>query len=173
VAGDPADPEALARFAAAGEEPQPTLRAPGLHVRPSLDARRTKLRAVQCASTDPVSFALAEGCGDTAFPELAGWSAADWAGRAVAEHRFWLDGMTPAYANGYEWIDAPPAPDVNGVVTRNRLLAAARAALFQESLEDGDPTLLLSADAVADRLGVEGDDVRAVRRAVFELRAYR
>ena len=71
-----------------------------------------------------------------------------------------------------------------------RLLTAARAALFADSLETGEPELLLTAAAVAERLGaraaldcyrdclLEGGDppapqVAALRELVLGLPAYR
>jgi hypothetical protein len=173
VDGDPADPGRLAEVAAGREAPELTLRGPGLLVRPTLDARQTKLRAVQCAITDPVSFALVDNRTKAEFPELAGWSAADWARRAVAEHQVWLRAAAPPSANGYEWIEQPPASNGTGLATRDRLLAAARAALFQESIDDGTPTLTLSLELVAERIGVDVENVPAVHKAVVGLRAYR
>jgi hypothetical protein len=127
---------------------------------------------VQCAATDPVSFALAGARSQARFPRLAGWSARDWARRAVAEHRVWLS-APDARLNGHTWIAPPPPPGGSGHATRNRLLSAARAGLFLESVERGEPELLLALDAAADRLGVEPEDIGGLRRAVARMSAYR
>src|SRR4051794_28510457 len=84
--GAPADPHALARVACTSASPAAVLRSGPLMVRPALEPSQAKLRAVQCAATDPVSFALADGRAQARFARASGWSAADWAGRAVAEH---------------------------------------------------------------------------------------
>jgi hypothetical protein len=165
VDGDPGDPEALSRLGVATTGPSPALHAAPLLVRPAVEPARAKLRAVQCAATDPVSFALVAGRDAARFAELPGWSAADWARRAVAEHRVWLQGPGPARLNGHAWLGAAPA--------RERLITAARAALFHESLERDDPELVLPARLVAERLEAELDDVTALERAVGSLPAYR
>ncbi len=127
------------------------LRLGELLVIPSL--RRARLRAVQCPATDPVSFALFDGAAAASFPEVPGWSARDSARRAVSEHLGWL------------LSSHPPADDVEKVA---RLFAAARAALFLETLDTGDPELALTVAAVAGRL----DDVVGGKDAVA-LDAYR
>lgn len=133
-------------------------------------------RPVQCAATDPVSFALIAGDDHAAFPELAGWSASDWARRAVAEHAGWL---------AHKDRGLPP------LKTLTRLLAAARAARFAESLAGPEPELPMTAEAVAGTLhgglGVEalhearqrrrgaavrGSCVGALREAIAALPAY-
>jgi DNA-binding NarL/FixJ family response regulator len=48
---------------------------------------RSRLRAVTCPVTDPVSFALVAGGTVARFPNVDGWSAEHAARRAVAEHR--------------------------------------------------------------------------------------
>jgi hypothetical protein len=172
VAGDPSDAPTLARLGRSAGAPAPALRDGPLLVRPACQPERAKLRAVQCAATDPVSFALADARSHARFPRLAGWSAHDWARRAVAEHRVWL-GAPDAHVNGHAWIAPPPPPGGNGQATRNRLLAAARAGLFLESIGHGEPELLLSLDAAADRIGVEPADLGGLRRAVARMPAYR
>jgi hypothetical protein len=111
------------------------LRRDGLLVLPSL--KRARLRAVQCAASDPVSFALADGSDRAPFPNVPGWSARDSARRAVAEH--------------LGWLRADERPD-HGIEELGRLLTAARAALFLESIESGAPELALGVASVADRL---------------------
>ena len=166
VDGHPADAAALARLASVAEDPAPALHAGPLMVRPRLEPGRAKLRAVQCAATDPVSFALVDGRAEARFPQAAGWSAPDWARRAVGEHRVWLECGNSARLNGHGWLGAPSA-------TPDRMVAAARAALFLDSIEREEPELMLSADAVASRLDADPTDVRALRRAVEGLPAYR
>lgn len=166
VDGDPADATTLARLAGTVAQPAPALHAGPLMVRPALEPGRAKLRAVHCAATDPVSFALAGGRAEARFPQAAGWSASDWARRAVQEHRVWFACGSSARLNGHGWIGPP-------TFTADRMVAAARAALFLESLERGEPELMLSADAVASRLDVDPGDPPALRRAVEGLPAYR
>jgi hypothetical protein len=139
-AGDPGELDVLARAARDGREgPYPALRAHGLLVLPSADEWRirSRLRAIQCAATDPVSFALLDGRDSARFPDVAGWSARDWARRAVAEHAAWL--RTDPAAQ-----EAPPFA---------RPLSAIRAALLLESLEAGDPELAVTLGAAARQLG--------------------
>jgi hypothetical protein len=163
---DPADAHALARLSCATADPAQALHAAPLIVRPALEPSRAKLRAVQCAATDPVSFALVDGRASAEFPQTAGWSASDWARRAVAEHRIWLEHGDRARLNGHGWLGA-------AAVTPDRLLAAARAALFQASIDGGEPELVLSPGAVASRLDADPADLVAIRRAVERLSAYR
>ena len=61
--GDPADPATLAAVtAAAGSSgAYPVLRSGGLAVLPKSIEPRTRLRALQCRVSDPVTFALLEG----------------------------------------------------------------------------------------------------------------
>ena len=139
-------------------------------------ARGGWARPAQCAATDPVSFALLAGSDHAAFPELPGWSAAEWARRAVAEHAGWLAHKDRAL---------PPLKALT------RLLAAVRAARFAESLAGPEPELAVTPDAVActlagglgeealhearaRRSGAEprGSCVGALREAVAALPAY-
>jgi hypothetical protein len=98
------------------------------------------LRTFQCPATDPVSFALLDGAVAAPFPALRGWSATDWAARAVAEH-------APRLA-------APPRDPARAIALA---LTAARAGLLAESLLEGEPELALTpadaAAALADRGG--------------------
>jgi hypothetical protein len=99
--------------------------------------KQARLRAIQCAMSDPVSFAVVNGSDTAAFPDVAGWSARDSARRAVAEHLGWLR----------EGVGQDDDVDALG-----RLLTAARAALFLQSVEADDPELALGVASVADRL---------------------
>lgn len=148
--GDPTQPAAVV----AGAQTEriglvPALLAGGLLVEPSTrsEVGRTRLRAVQCAASDPVSFALLADRDAAEFPNLPGWSALDCARRAVAETRGWL-----AAEEGRNFP---------------RLLGGLRAALFERSIRDGEPTLAVTAAATA-RLA---DDERAER--LLEWRAAR
>lgn len=159
--GDPRDPDALARAASrSATGRQPALRRDGLVVLPiaRLDGGRGRLRAVQCELTDPVSVALLDGRRSASFPELAGWCARDWALRAVAERGAWL-------ATRPEDADPPPL---------RRPILAARAALFLSSLEDGDPVLALTPEAVLRELAERAPDAGMVAEAASgEFHAWR
>lgn len=155
--GDPADPVILAEAALAGRQgPYPALRAHELLVLPSADegGMRSRLRAVQCAASDPVSWALLDGRDVARFPDVAGWSARDWARRAVAEHAAWLR--------------TDPAASVRPPLAR--ALSAVRAALFLESVESGEPELAVTLDAAIDQLGARlsgGDRVADELRVAY------
>jgi len=152
VDGDPADPftvGAAARTARTGM--YPVIHRDLLHVMPTTNVHAGMFRAVQCLPTDPISFALAAGDGSAAFPNLAGWSVEDVCRRAVAEHGAWLQARAPAKRSFLVLEGAP-----REMVEVARLLTAARAALFGESVAAGDPELLLTADAVVDRLSDRG-----------------
>jgi hypothetical protein len=189
------DPAVVAAAAAAGSEGiQPALATGGLLVLPATGFPRTVLRAVQSSVTDPVSFALVAKRPAARFANAAGWSASDWARRAVAEHRAWLD---PGHAEGRRVrVDFPPALPGEVPVRLVRLLTAARAALFAESLQGGRPELAVDVESVAEALqsrsgvralgevtdafhavrasGVEapGELASALERAVLDLPAY-
>ena len=155
TADDPRELSSLAEAArAAVPGLQPALRHAHLLVLAVADVEggAGRLRAVQCAQTDPVSSALLDGRDAARFPELAGWSARDWARRAVAEHRAWLDAVPPD-------LDPPPLA---------RPIAAARAALFQASVEDGEPTLPLTAAAAMRALADRHEHARGVAEAAAE-----
>lgn len=147
--GDPSDPDELAAASPAETGPYRTLRADGLLFTPH-GPRRADLRGVQSAVTDPVTFALLEGFDVAEFPNVPGWSAQDWARRAVAEHRAWLrDAREHAELTVREWPDREARRASRDVRTLGRLFTAGRAAHF---LETGE--LPLSAAGVADVLGV-------------------
>jgi hypothetical protein len=159
VETDARDPSALASLAADCESiHQPVVAVDQLLVLPTASGGRAKLRCIQCALTDPVSLALVAGETHAVFPNVAGWSARDWARRAVAEHRAWLETPGRCSTGGHEWL-APPMPStaIDGR-TLAMLLTAARAGLFQESLERGSATLLLTVAAIAQRLGPIADE---------------
>ena len=168
VAGDPGSAEDLARAAkSARNGAYAALRADRLLVLPALGVwSRSYLRAVQCQPTDPVSFALAAGSDVARFPEVRGWRASDWARRAVAEHRAELwerQGPGPRRPHWPE-VDAAPPP----LRALAKLLTAARAGLFLERIEEGDPELALTAAAVAGRLSDRAPAAGAVAEAAVE-----
>ena len=152
----PGDGDALASISRIAQElpagQHAALRIDGLLLKP---ARMLSHRTVQCAVTDPVSFALVDERMVAAFPDVPGWSAQDWARRAVAEHRAWLQSRRGIPDTG--------AGDRESVLTQlGRLLTASRAALFQESLATGEPELALSLAAVAERLRARDPEAGAV-----------
>ena len=161
AAGDPGDPAAVAAAAAiAAPGLQPVLRHGSIAVLPIADinAGWGRLRAVQSAVTDPVSFALLDGAPAAHFPDAPGWSAEHWARRAVAEHRGWLAALPPD-------LDPPPLA---------RSIAAARAALFLESVEHGQPSLPLTSAAALRALADRDEARRDVAEAAAEqFRAWR
>jgi hypothetical protein len=142
---------------------------------------------VQCPASDPVSFALLDGRAHAAFPEMPGWSARDWAARAVAEHRAWLTAGRDVPSAG-DWIAARPRAVWGGQATVGLLLCAARAALLFDSFESGRPALPLTlADVIAELAarvpGADADATEArtapspaaverLRRQVASLPAY-
>jgi hypothetical protein len=135
LSADPREPAVLLAAASGRDGPYPTLRADGLMIRPGATYPRTRHRAIQCRTTDPVSFALGDGRSVAPFPNLRGWSAQDLARRAVAEHRAWLRSTEGNTENG---------PPPGGGRALGLLLTAARAALFLESVIADDPVLALT-----------------------------
>jgi hypothetical protein len=137
--GAPGDPAAVRRAARAWSPGRhPGLRAGDLLALPKLAWIDGRLRSASCPAFDPVTFALLDGEPAARFPELPGLSAADCARRAVAEHSLEL-GNPAAY----------PEEDGEGVA---RLLASARAALFLDSCEAGDPELCVTLAEAAGRI---------------------
>ncbi|NNE35556.1 MAG: hypothetical protein HKN13_09975 [Rhodothermales bacterium] len=138
------DPEVLV---AAGSTERPgvvvAIPAGNVLVLPTLDRRgqrrllRGMLRAIQCEQSDPVTFSLLAGNRDALFPEIPGWSALDSARRAVAEHSAHL-------------ADRVAKPDLHD------LLVAARAAIFLETLQRGEPRLALDGSSICSELGQRG-----------------
>jgi hypothetical protein len=154
IPGSAADPGTLGAAALAGRSgPYPSLSADGLLVLPTAAVPgRTRLRAVQCPLTDPVSFALLEGSESAAFPNAAGWSIHDTAARAVDSHRAAL----------------PAATAHGGVDALAALLTAARAGLLLEGVEAGAPRLALTAAAVAAELDARAERDGDVGRGAYE-----
>jgi hypothetical protein len=137
LTAEPSDPSVLLAAAQVRDGPYPTLLGDRVLIRPGTPFLRTRLRGIQCRTTDPVSFALIEGAPTASFPNLRGWSAADVARRGVAEHRAWLRART----------GSPVAAERGREL--GMLLSAARAALFLQSIADGRPELPLTlADGV-------------------------
>lgn len=149
---DPADLGELRAAVAGGDAgPYPALRSGPLLVLASRGWSRTHLRAVQCAATDPVSFALLDGHASAAFPAVAGWSAEHTACRAVSES-----------ADGVAAGDLPA------------LITAARAGLFLQSVREGEPALTVTASATLRTLGEHcGGSPAAVDEAREALRSLR
>jgi hypothetical protein len=139
---DPADPAAIAAVAHGDDADAYTaLRGDGFMVMPAAGGRRSRMRGAQCPASDPVSFALAAGETAASFPDVRGWSAEDCARRAVSEHR--------------PWVLADPAdrPGSRGQAgAAGRMLTAARAALFLETVEAGDPELAVTITETARAL---------------------
>jgi hypothetical protein len=137
VPGSAADPATLGAAALAGRSgPYPALAADRLLVLPTATVpHRTRLRAVQCPVTDPVSFALLEGQGMARFPDATGWSIRDTATRAASAHRAAL--RAASAQRGAELAT---------------LFKAARAGVLAESVEEGSPELPLTVAAMAARL---------------------
>ena len=156
VPGDASDRRALARGAGQQGPVHACFRAGPLLLMPAGGDPWwfASARGVQFALGDPVSFALANGRRVASFPEVRGWSARDWAHRAVAERRAWLDAdvRSPAHALA-------------------RLLTVARAALFLESIEEGEPVLPLTLASVAERLSERGGGFETTAPAAYD--AYR
>jgi hypothetical protein len=154
VAGDATDPETLCRAALVlTKGPYPTLTADGLLLRP-YHGGRARLRAIHCPITDPVSFALMEDAATAAFPDATGWSARDTARRGVAEHA--------------SWLAAHPMPAEPSGHNLGRLMTAARAALFLESVEAGAPRLPLTGAATARALAERVEGARGVADAAWD-----
>ncbi len=113
-----------------------------LMILPTTDGAAARQRCAQCPASDPVSFAVASGHDQAAFPELPGWSARDAAKRAVDEHAVRLPRDELYRSSRGEAVA--------------RLLAAARAALLAQSCASGMPALALTATATATALVEEG-----------------
>jgi hypothetical protein len=110
------------------------------------------MRTVHCQPTDPVSFALIAGAQFARFPNVPGWSIADTARRAVAEHAAWL---------------AVDARERSGTVL-GRLAIAARAGLLQESVGEAEPELALTIDATLESLAERTPSAAPVAAAARE-----
>jgi hypothetical protein len=150
LAGDPGDPEVLgAAVRAHPTGPHPVVRSGRLLLLPGGELVRTRMRSIQCAPTDPVSFALLAGERIARFPDVAGWSIQDAARRAVAEHAARLR-------------SEPGDLDL--------LRTATRAALRHESVRRGEPELVLTGAEAIARL--PGGGLAALREQVLALPAY-
>jgi hypothetical protein len=192
IPGDPCVPSYLGAAALAGQAgTYPLLRFDGLLVMPATTTpkltgaadpqlrsatwSRVKLRGVQCRSTDPVTHALVNGMRKASFPNVPGWCARDVARRAVAEHRAWLEldsDRTPPPVRG--WIEPQEPSTAPTGVSLFRLLTAARAALFLESLEEGNPRLPLTMAAVAKEIAEKVPHATTIaEEACDNYRAYR
>ena len=146
--GDPSDPSRVAQAARSRDSgPYRSLHMNGLMLLPAAPWWRTRLRAIQCPVTDPVSFALTRGETVARFANVRGWSAHDLARRAVAEHEAWLRGEPGIWAVRVSMHGA------GGEL--GMLFTASRAALLLESIAEGDPRLPLTvvetARGIADR----------------------
>lgn len=165
---DPSAPSDLAAAAAAGVAgAYPSLETEGLMVLAT--TRGAVLRGVQCAVTDPVSFALARNAGTAAFPSVPGWSARDSARRAVVEHSAWLGVGDDASVR--DWAYGQARSTSTSVHAMGRLFTAARAALFAESVDADAPELVLTAAGVARRLGERSGAARGIAEDCYA--AYR
>lgn len=155
--GDPVAIGAAVRADSAG--PYTAFAAEDLIVLPAR-RHRARMRAVKCALTDPVTFAVAAGRPVASFPDVTGWSVADVAARSVAEHRAWLYG----------------ASGVDGSAL-GMLLGAARAALLWESVRDGRPQLALTLTAAgrsaAERWPESGETLQHALEAYGEFAVHR
>jgi hypothetical protein len=162
IPGRADDPTLLAAAArSTADVVYPAVRADGLLAFPIPPTDGAVLRALQCRSSDPVSFAVADGLSSALFPEVPGWSARDCALRAVAEHHAWLHrcaGAPAAMSRGEE------LPSPLAVTTLGRLLSATRAAAFLDSLDTDTPSLALTLAAAAELL----TDVPGAGRAVAD-----
>jgi hypothetical protein len=136
------------------EGAQPALWVGDLLILPAVRYADTMMRAVQFVASDPVSFALLEGRTSATFPDLSGWSALDWARRAVIEHGSWLEGCR---AQG-------TIPTKLSALQKG--LTAARAGLFWESVTEGEPCLPLTIEAIIE--GPYPDKLRLAVSDVFE-----
>jgi hypothetical protein len=157
LAGDVGDPRQVGAAARAKPSgPRPLMRAGDVFVLPSADRSATRMRAVHCRLSDPVSFALLEGEPVAAFPNVRGWSASDVARRAVAEH-------------GAGVRDAP-ADDGR---TLGLLLSAVRAGLFHAGVLAGAPGLPVTVtEAVRSWADADPAARGAAEDALAHYRAY-
>jgi hypothetical protein len=156
-----------------GGDAIPALHYNSMVFMPTTNPERGMLRAAQCQPTDPVSTALAEGKTVARFPELAGWSASHSAMRAVAEHRAWLESdrwVTPPHG----WIGMQSGSRQPTLRTMGLLFTAARAALFLDSILEGNPELAVTIAGVAECLIARDPGCReAVETALHDFRAAR
>jgi hypothetical protein len=153
VTGDPGDPATLRALGATSLESwYKVMLADHLMVLPAQSFERARMRAISCAVTDPVSFALLAGRSSADFPNVRGWSADDVARRATAERGARLRAASPGEDAGREL---------------QTLFAAARADLFLESLREGDPVLPVTVTETARRLGARSGAAKTVCEAAL------
>lgn len=131
-----------------------TLQVEELLVTPGSRWADTLLRSVHFSGSDPVTWALARGGVAASFPNVAGWSATDWATRAVAEHASWLSSWM-----GHRRQTCTPR-------TLARAMTGLRAGLFHESVLTERPLLPVSLRAMVD--GPYPDAVRTALQAGIE-----
>jgi hypothetical protein len=135
--GEPCDASLVAALARSWDlGPYPSLHTDGLMLLPAGPWWRTRLRAIQCPVTDPVSFALTRGEPVARFANARGWSARDTARRAVAEHDAWLRGQPG------NWTIRTSIDGAGGEL--GMLFTAVRAVLFLESIAESEPQLPLT-----------------------------
>jgi hypothetical protein len=134
-----------------------TLLHDGLIVRPVVEQR--PLRSIGFGATDPVSAALTESRATALYPDVPGWSARDTASRAVAEHGAWLRTRPPF---GERAAHTEIRQRLGGT------FAAARAALFLNSLDSGEPSLPVTFAATAAALAEREPGSRGAIEAAYE-----
>ena len=160
LAGDPTDPDELAAAALAADRGlYPAFLTNELLVLPTASRGVRPLpvaafRSVQCPVTDPISFALISGRQTAEFPGLAGWSAREGAERAVLEHRAWLE------------VDGEREPSRQRQL--GMLFSAARAALFADSLDAGDPQLSLTVATIVESVAARDGSAQPVAETALE-----
>jgi GT2 family glycosyltransferase len=174
ASGSATDPALIADAAARSVEGHyTTLRFGPLLVRPTANIwGHGRLRGLEIAASDPVSFALADRRASAAFADIHGWSALDRARRAVAEHRAWLREDVDRPASRPGWVGSRPAASWATPATLSLLLSAARSALFLESAEDHSPRLTLTDEATVRALAERDPSAEdAAESALAALRA--
>jgi hypothetical protein len=161
LSADPGNPAVLAAAAVSQTAgPYPAICAEGVMLLPAGPWWRTRLRAIECSATDPVSFALMEGGRIARFPKVRGWSAEDAARRAVAEQRARLHGEPGP------WAVRESTYGRGGTLAM--LLAASRAALFLESIDSGEPELPVTVAETARSLAARSSATRTVAEETLE-----
>jgi hypothetical protein len=151
--GDPGEAASLGAVAAEADRgPYRALRSDDILILPGVELRRTRLRAIKCRAVDPIPYALAEGGAVAPFPDVPGWSARDTARRAVAEHR-----------SSVLYLDS-----VAKQARLSRLLSAARAGLFDESVRGDEPLLCVTMTETARCLGARFPSDSAVAEEAIE-----
>ena len=155
VGGDPAVLRDLAD-ASAGDDYTVLRSGPLAVVGAGGDWTRLLLRGVHSEASAPVLFAQLDGLDEATFPDVPGFRAADVAARAVAEHRACIEERAFTLSDR-EWLDGRDHGLSPTERRTGRLVAAARAVLFQRSLEEGEPTLAIGRADVLAQLGDPSD----------------